>query len=130
MVQGTPAQDQLALLCTRLADDAGPLVSAGTMRELATSITDRIRAGQDPAELADDFDQLDDLLLRAGYAAGLGTYRSAESRFGPLPGFGDGHPLLEVSACPEQRCARVELPVEGFTCAVFGEALRRIRLRP
>jgi hypothetical protein len=127
---GTHAQEQLALLCARLSAETGPLVTDGSMRALATSIAEQIRAGADPADLADVFDELDDLLLRAGYAAGLGSYRTGDPSFTRLPGVGDGHPVLEVLACPGNRCARVELPDGKQLCPVFGKPLGRIRLRP
>jgi len=120
------AQEQLALLCTRLDEAAGPLAAEGPMRALATTIADSIRAGEDPAVLVERFDELDDQLLRAGYAGGLGAYRSPLPQ---LPGLG-GHPVLEVLACPGGLCARVAPPGRDHTCSVFGRPLARVRLRP
>ncbi|MFK3985616.1 hypothetical protein ACI2K4_35285 [Micromonospora sp. NPDC050397] len=120
------AQEQLAVLCVRLEEEVGPLATDGPMRTLATLIAERIRAGEDPVTLAEHLDELDDQLLRAGYAGGLGSYRSALPQ---LPGLG-GHPVLEVLACPGLLCARVAPPDREHTCAVFGRSLDRVRLRP
>lgn len=120
------AQEQLALLCTRLDEMTGPFAEEGPMRALAVSITERIRAGEDPAALASSLDDLDDQLLRAGYAGGLGSYRTSEAR---VPGVG-GHPVLEVLGCPGNLCTRVALPDGAHLCAVFGRPLDRVRLQP
>jgi hypothetical protein len=122
-------QEQLALLCTRLDDATGPFAAEGPLRVLATSIAERLREGGDPAVLAESLDELDERLLRAGYAGGLGSYRSVDSPFPRLPGVG-GHPVLEVLGCPGGLCARVALPGEEHACSVFGRPLERIRLRP
>ncbi|MEV0810578.1 hypothetical protein [Micromonospora sp. NPDC050200] len=122
----TLAQEQLAVLCARLDEEAGPLAAEGPMRTLATSIAERVRAGEDPAALAECLDELDDQLLRAGYAGGLGSHRSAPPQ---LPGLG-GHPVLEVMTCPGGRCARVARPGRDDTCRVFGRPLEPVRLRP
>lgn len=126
----TQEQQQLALLCVRLRDTTDPLAGDGPLGALAASIARRCQSGAGPAELADALDELDDLLLRAGHAGGLGAYRSVVPSYDRLPGLGDGHPVLEVEGCPRGRCARVEVPGDETRCAVFGEPLRRIRLRP
>jgi hypothetical protein len=126
----TQEQQQLALLCVRLRENAGLLAGDGPIGDLAASIVRRYRSGARPGELDDALDELEDLLLRAGHAGGLGSYRSVVPSYEGLPGLGDGHPVLEVEGCPRGRCARVEVPGEGAGCAVFGEPLRRIRLRP
>ncbi|CAM3307646.1 hypothetical protein KIPE111705_01085 [Kibdelosporangium persicum] len=120
------AQGQLALLCTRLEQDGGPLAEEGPLRALAMSIVERLRAGEDPDAVAESLDDLDDQLMRAGYAGGLGTSRAMDVR---VPGLG-GHPVLEVLGCPGKLCGRVALPDEDHVCAVFGRPLERVRLRP
>lgn len=103
----------------------------GPMHDLANWIATEIRTGRDPGELDDAFDQLEDLLLRAGYAAGLSPSRSPYAR---LSGIGDGHPVLEVLACPAGQCARVEPPDRGGgeepVCHVLQQPLRWVRLQP
>jgi hypothetical protein len=124
------AARQLALLCDRLGADGDPLATPGPMRELALALIAAVRAGRAPVELTDEFDRLDEQLLRAGYAAGLGTYRSGP--YSPLPGIGDGHPVLRVLGCPGERCPRVALPAGTGTapaCSVFDRPLREVRLR-
>jgi hypothetical protein len=128
----------VARLCDRLGADGDPLTAPGPMRDRAQSIVEALRAGRDPVELADDFDELDDLLLRSGHASGLGVHRGASPN-GPMPGYAplpgvSGHPVLTVLGCPGERCPRVALPTEPDAatraCAVFGKPLREVRLRP
>lgn len=76
--------------------------------------------------MSDDLDQLEDLLLRAGYTAGLSAFRSVVS---DLPGLGGGHAQLIVFACPAQACLRVE-PSDDVApvCRVLGQPLRKVAL--
>ncbi|PSL43002.1 hypothetical protein B0I31_1339 [Saccharothrix carnea] len=116
------ADPRVAQLCLRLADDTGPLAKPGPLRDLAVQAAQAIRTGADTAD--DDLDRLDDMLLREGYAAGLGASRSSR-----LPGLGGGHPLLEVLTCPADRCDRVEPPTGAPPmCAVLRRPLRRLSL--
>ncbi|GLY47273.1 hypothetical protein [Lentzea sp. NBRC 102530] len=107
--------EQLAVLCERLADSAGGVRASPRMAALAESIAGRVRAGAEPADVADDFDALEEMLLQAGHAAGLSPVRSYDR----LPGAGDGHRVLEVLRCPGGSCPRVELPgARPVPCAV------------
>lgn len=96
------------------------------VRARAESIADRVRGGASPAELIDDFDELEVLLLRAGHAAGLSPVRSYEQ----LPGAGDGHRVLEVLACPGGSCSRFEAPgAVPVDCLVHRRPMAVTRLR-
>lgn len=118
--------DQLAVLCERLADAADAVRTSPEIRARAESIADRVRGGATPAELADDFDALDELLLRAGHGAGLSPVRGYER----LPGAGDGRPVLEVLACPGGICSRVEAPgAAPVDCLVHRRPMAVTRLR-
>ncbi|MGW3951623.1 hypothetical protein ACWEKM_11920 [Streptomyces sp. NPDC004752] len=118
--------DQLAALCERLADAADAVRTSPEIRARAESIADRVRGGATPAELADDFDALEDLLLRAGHAAGLSPVRTYER----LPGGGDGHPVLAVLACPGGICSRIEAPgAVPVDCPVHRRPMAVTRLR-
>ncbi|MFH8976338.1 hypothetical protein [Streptomyces sp. NPDC017890] len=118
--------DQLAVLCRRLADDTDAVRTSPEVGALAESILGRVRDGTALEELADDFDELETLLLRAGHAAGLSPVRSYE-RF---PGAGDGHRVLEVLACPAGVCARIEAPgAEPVLCVALRQSMRVTRLR-
>jgi hypothetical protein len=126
MTTSSAAAEQVAQLCLRLSSSRDPLSGPGPMHDLATVIAARLRAGASPGSLASDLDRLDDLLLRAGYAAGLGESRLP---YAPLPGSGDGHPVLEVLACPGSCCPRVLAP--GATvpeCGVLRRPMRRVTL--
>ncbi|MFD6329537.1 hypothetical protein ACFWGI_08235 [Streptomyces niveus] len=79
--------DQLSVLCMRLGDETDALRTSPGILALAESIIGRVRDGVAPDQLADDFDALEELLLRAGHAAGLSPVRSYERFFGPA----DGH---------------------------------------
>ncbi|MQY34583.1 hypothetical protein SRB17_25530 [Streptomyces sp. RB17] len=118
--------DQLAVLCGRLADPADAVRTSPEIRARAETIADRVRGGAAPDELADDFDELEELLLRAGHAAGLSPVRSYER----LPGAGDGHPVLEVLACPGGTCSRLEAPGSvPVDCLVHRRPMAVTRLR-
>lgn len=121
------AGERIGWLCVRLAQPDGPLAKPGPMRDLATRIAGRLRGGRAPGDLDDDLDELEDLLLLAGYTGGLSGNRAV---YLPLPGV-SGHPVLEVLACPAETCHRVEAPSAGEdpVCAVAGKPLRRVRLR-
>jgi len=96
------------------------------MCELALHVAAAVRVGRSPDEFSDDLDELEELLLRAGYTAGLGDVRSAVPN---LPGLGGGHPQLEVFACPDQTCPRVVSAGSGVPlCRVLDQPLRRVRL--
>lgn len=127
-VVDTLAREQLALLCVRIEGGAGPFADGEPLGDLVASIARRVRAGEDTAAVADSLDELDDRLLRMGYAGGLGAHRSG-SAFPQVPGLG-GHPVLEVLKCPGGVCPRVALPGANHRCAVFDEPLERVRLRP
>jgi hypothetical protein len=115
---------QLAQLCVRLSSPADPLSTDGPMRALALRVAARVRSGVPVTDLEVDLDRLDDLLLEAGYAAGLSPDRVP---YAGLPGgLGDGHPVLAVLACPLASCARVELA--AAVCTVSGQPLRRVIL--
>ncbi|NBH05547.1 hypothetical protein [Amycolatopsis sp. SID8362] len=117
---------RFGVLCARLSADGGPLAEAGPMRDLAERIVAEVRLGRPPAELTGDLDALEDLLLRAGYTAGLSDVRSVAP---PLPGLGGGHPQLEVFACPGETCLRVApLSADVPACRVLDRPLRRLRL--
>lgn len=116
---------RIAQMCTRLSSPSGPLAGAGPMRDLALRIAGALRDGRHP-ELDADLDELDDLLLRKGFTAGLSTCRSASG----VAGIGDGHPHLDVLTCPAELCARVEPAEVERDCPVLGAPLRRTRLRP
>jgi len=97
------------------------------MRDLALRVAAAVRDGRSPDELSDDLDKLEELLLRAGYTAGLGNVRSVAP---DLPGIGGGHPQLEVFACPDQTCLRVVPPGDDVpVCRVLDRPLHRVRLR-
>lgn len=118
--------DQLAVLCRRLADAADAVRTSPEIRARAESIADRIRGGATPGELADDFEELEELLLRAGHAAGLSPVRSYER----LPGAGDGHRVLEVLSCPGGTCSRFEAPGSvPVDCLVHRRPMAVKRLR-
>ncbi|MFV5996299.1 hypothetical protein ACNPQM_28840 [Streptomyces sp. NPDC056231] len=117
--------DQLAVLCRRLADTADAVRTSPEIRARAESISDRVRGGATPCELADEFDALEEMLLRAGHAAGLSPVRSYER----LPGGGDGHRVLEVLACPGGTCPRVEAPgTVPVDCLVHRQPMAMTRL--
>ena len=80
----------------------------------------RIQAGD--TDVVDDLDEIEDRLLRAGYAAGLSSTRGYQ----PLPGV--SRPVLEFLACPAGRCPRAELPGSRARCAVFAAPMTRTRL--
>src|SRR3954467_15036009 len=107
-------EDQLAVLCHRMGDESDPVRSVPAVRSTVDGIVARLRSGTGADRLVADLDEVDERLLRAGYAAGLSPTRIYRS----LPG--DGHPVLEVLACPAGACPRVELPRTGAACAVFG----------
>jgi len=118
--------DQLAVLCQRLADDTDAVRTLPEVRALAESIVDRVRDGVALDELADEFDELEELLLRSGHAAGLSPVRSYER----LLGARDGHRVLEVLACPAGTCTRVEAPgAEPVPCLVHRQPMVVTRLR-
>jgi hypothetical protein len=118
--------DQLAVLCQRLAHDTDAVRTSPEVRALADSIVDRVRDGVALDELADDLDELEELLLRSGHAAGLSPVRSYER----LPGAGDGHRVLEVLTCPGGTCTRVEAPgAEPVPCLVHRQPMVVTRLR-
>lgn len=118
--------DRLAVLCQRLADSADAVRTAPDARALAESIAERVRDGARPDELADDFDELEEQLLRAGHAAGLGAVRSYER---PLS-TGDGHRVLEVLMCPAGICDRIEAPNEDpVSCLVHRRPMAVKRLQ-
>ncbi|MDI2130511.1 hypothetical protein [Yinghuangia seranimata] len=118
--------DQLAVLCRRLADDSDAVRTSPEIRGLAESIVARVRSGVTMAELAHDFDVLEERLLRAGHAAGLSPVRSYER----LLNAGDGHRVLEVLACPGGTCARIEAPgAELAPCLVHRQPMVAMRLR-
>jgi uncharacterized protein (DUF433 family) len=120
--------DQLGVLCGRLTLDGDAVRVTPEIRALAESIVERVRAGVPPDELADDFDDLEDELLRAGHAAGLGPVRSPYEGW---PGAGDGHRELEVHTCPGGTCARVEVPgARPVPCPVHRRPMALTRLRP
>ncbi|WP_030805118.1 hypothetical protein [Streptomyces sp. NRRL F-2799] len=126
---GAPGHERLAALCHRLTERAPELGPEG--RRLIDHITTEVRDGRSPEELEDSFDELEDLLLAAGFTAGLGSYRTdTPPVYQRFPGA--GHPLLHVLACPGGGCARVEAPEpeSPAQCRIFGRPLREIRLRP
>ncbi|WP_433732672.1 hypothetical protein ACQP0C_10135 [Nocardia sp. CA-129566] len=132
---GRPRQvdHRIEQLCARLAESSGPLATPGPMRERARSIAAAIRAGRPPADLDTELDELEDLLLRNGFAAGLSSSRSTYTTLPGIGGIGGGHPSLEVLACPADACDRMQAPdpsAPAPTCAVLGQPLRLIRLRP
>jgi hypothetical protein len=117
------ADPRVTQLCVRLADGTGPFAAPGPMRDLALAVALAIRTGG--VEVNGDLDRLDDMLLRAGYAAGLGADRSSTQ----LPGLGGGHPVLEVLVCPADRCDRVQTATDPVPeCAVLHRPLRRLAL--
>lgn len=119
---------RIGQLCARLSAERGPLTVAGPMRRLALQIATAVRAGRSATELSGELDELEDLLLRAGYTAGLSDVRSAVPE---LPGIGGGHPQLEVFTCPAQACLRVSpLDSDSPVCRVLDRPLRRVRLGP
>ncbi|MFI8347990.1 hypothetical protein [Streptomyces sp. NPDC085596] len=128
-----PGHERLAALCHRLTATSHAPELGAEGRRLIDHITAEVRGGRSPEELEDSFDELEDLLLAAGFTAGLGSYRTDTP-----PGYrrfsGAGHPLLHVLACPGGCCARVEAPApEGgpaAQCRIFGRPLREIGLRP
>jgi hypothetical protein len=118
--------DQLAVLCQRLADDTDAVRTLPDVRALAESIVDRVCDGVALDELSDDVDELEELLLRAGHAAGLSPVRSYERMLGT----GDGHRVLEVLVCPGSTCTRVEAPgAEVLPCLVHRRPMVSTRLR-
>ncbi|MGW3338680.1 hypothetical protein ACWDCL_14560 [Streptomyces sp. NPDC001009] len=130
---GGPRHERLASLCHRLAATAHAPELGPEGRLLIEHITAEVRGGRSPEELEDEFDELEDLLLAAGFTAGLGSYRTdAPPVYQRFPGA--GHPLLRVLVCPGGCCARVEAPApEGGPapeCRIFGRPLREIGLRP
>ncbi|GAA4880740.1 hypothetical protein [Saccharopolyspora cebuensis] len=96
------------------------------MNDLAMRIAAALRDGRPPAEMSGRLDELEDSLLRAGYTAGIGPFRSVAP---DLPGIDGGHPQLEVFACPSQVCSRVVPPDDDVPiCRVLDRPLRRVRL--
>jgi hypothetical protein len=113
------------VLCQRLADGADAVRTSPAVRALAESIAGRVRDGMAPDQLADDFDELEEQLLRAGHAAGLSAVRSSD----PVPGAGDGHRVLEVLTCPGGTCDRVAAPgADPVPCLVFRRPMAVTRL--
>lgn len=126
---GGLGHERLAALCHRLTERAPELGPEAD--RLIDHITTEVRDGRPPEELEDSFDELEDLLLAAGFTAGLGSYRSdTPPVYQRFPGA--GHPLLRVLACPGGGCARVEAPEpeSPARCRIFERPLREIRLRP
>ncbi|MGW2423422.1 hypothetical protein ACWC0C_29935 [Streptomyces sp. NPDC001709] len=129
--EGEGVDARLGQLCARLADRAGPLATDPQLAAASERVLDLVRSGRDATA---GLDLLDDLLLRAGYAGGLGAYRTGQGPvFSLLPGASaGGHPVLEALVCPAGRCPRVELPrgarEDPPVCAVWGRALRRDRI--
>ncbi|WP_197319934.1 hypothetical protein [Saccharomonospora sp. NB11] len=121
---------RIGRLCVRLGETRGPLAEAGPTRDLALRIaaTVRDRGSSASVSVSRDLDALEDMLLRAGYTAGLSPSRALVP---DLPGVGVGHPQLTVLACPAQVCARVEPPdAEAPVCRVLSRPLRRVPLQP
>jgi hypothetical protein len=129
--EGEETDARLGRLCARLADRTGPLATDPQFAAPSERVLDRIRSGEDATA---ELDLLDDLLLRAGYASGLGAHRTDGGPvFAMLPGASaGGHPVLEALVCPADRCSRVELPPRDRedppVCAVWGQSLRRDRI--
>ncbi|MEU9480123.1 hypothetical protein [Streptomyces sp. NPDC048191] len=129
--EGEGADARLGRLCARLADGTGPLATDPQLAAASERVLDLVRSGQDATA---GLDLLDDLLLRAGYVGGPGSYRTgSDPVFSLLPGaFAGGHPVLEALVCPTGRCPRVELPPgareDPPVCAVWQRALRRDRI--
>ncbi|ARQ67808.1 hypothetical protein CAG99_02245 [Streptomyces marincola] len=130
------------MLCARLGEGRGPLVDDVELSRLATGIAAGVREQRPREEIEERLDALEDLLLRAGHTAGLGSYRSSPvppHGYGALPGLGEGRPLLEVVVCPRGRCTRVEVPPPrgdgpggeaGPRCALFDDALKHLDVSP
>ncbi|MEV0355710.1 hypothetical protein AB0H71_06545 [Nocardia sp. NPDC050697] len=118
--------DQLAVLCQRMADDSDAVRTAPEARALVESITSRLRDGAGLDDLTDRLDRLEEMLLRAGHAAGLSPVRSYER----LLGTNDGHRVLEVLRCPAGTCTRVEVPgSEPTPCLVHRRPMVVAQLR-
>jgi hypothetical protein len=137
-VEAWPA-DRIARLCVRLTETDGPLARDGGPRAKADEIVAAMRAGADESRLGELLSQLDDALRAAGYAAGLGQYRTgaAESdlAFGRIHGL-DEHPVEELLVCPgERQCRRAELPTWDLVrpdplCTVYSRSLRPQQVHP
>lgn len=123
---GRHDERRFGVLCALLSEGRDPFAAAGPIRKLAWQSAVAVRNGGSPSDLASDLDNLEDLLLRAGYPAGLSGVRSIPSA---LPGLGGGHPQLEFFGCPAATCLRVE-PLDGDVpvCPVLDKPLRRLRL--
>lgn len=117
---------RIGRLCARLSEERGPLAVVESLRDLALRIAAAVRGGESSGAMSAELDELEDLLLRAGYTAGLSDFRSVAP---DLPGIGGGHPQLEVFACPASTCLRVEpLDDDVPICRVLDRPLRRVRL--
>ncbi|MGX9884496.1 hypothetical protein [Streptomyces sp. NPDC002276] len=134
--------EELARMCV-LLEAAGPPLSEGAARAKAEETVAAVRDGADAEQVVRLLGELDHALRMAGYAAGLGRYRTASPppasgtghTYQPLGG-PDEHPFEEVLACPgENRCMRAELPEWGAritdpVCTVHERPLVRVRTRP
>ncbi|WP_344570437.1 hypothetical protein [Streptomyces axinellae] len=130
-----PGHERLAALCHRLTSAPDMPALGDQADRLVAHLISQLRAGRSPDELEDAFDELEDVLLAAGYSAGLGTYRSdTPPAYQSFPGPGSGRARLYVLACPRGHCSRVEAPAseggEPPVCRVFGGPLREVGLRP
>ena len=114
----------VAAVCTALDDPGFRQLAAHAG---ATGVLARIVALlNDPgaAAPAGELDHLDDLLARAGLD---GVERTSRG-YRPLPGL-PGHPVVEVLACPLDRCSRIASVADPAPrCGVAGRPLRPIRL--
>lgn len=134
--------EELARMCA-LLEAAGPPLSEGAARAKAEETVAAVRGGADAEQVVRLLRELDDVLRTAGYAGGLGRYRTAPPppvsagghAYQPLGG-PDEHPVEEVLACPgENRCMRAELPEWGARitdplCTVYDRPLARVRTGP
>ncbi|MEO3749923.1 hypothetical protein [Streptomyces sp. B6B3] len=121
--------DHTAALCALLADER-ELRRLPEVSDAATHARSLVASRVGAEELRAAFRAVDDALRRAGEARGLlGRSRGVAS--GQAPGIG---PQLRVAVCPAAvRCSRVErardlLPAPP--CAVSGDRMRKVRLRP
>jgi hypothetical protein len=114
----------VAAVCAALDDPGFRLLAAEAgaadiLARIVTALND-----PDAAAPTGELEHLDDLLARVGLD---GVERTSRG-YRPLPGL-PGHPVVEVFACPLDRCSRVASAAgPAPLCGVAGRQLRPVRL--
>ena len=122
----------VAALCRELEQgDLQSIADQAGAAEILTRIIGALRNGTEPPALAAEWDELQEALIRYGIDGGLVPPAKLLYRSSPAAA-GDGHPVIEVWACPGGRCSRWHVAADTAdppTCAVNeGAALVRRRI--